>query len=643
MADYNIKNIYEGGANSFSGLKENDPDAIYTGYSIPAGELGTPTNPMVANQIEELNKTLNQGVIPIEIGAIDPKVFDTIPKQHFTEMRRMAELTGAKISVHAPVIGIEPSGLDPQGREEWSEQSRRAIEEQLKTVVDKTIHVDKNGGVPITIHASNIPLAEWEKRDGEIVKIKDMVVDRETGQLSMARLSDMYRPNMTDPEEKDLLKITERLNDKMTPDQAIESMNASQWRNSVLTATMGLEKADEILREAYPAGKDIFNIFKAQEELERENKRKIEKGKQPLEKTEKEISFDHITPEQREVYMRIKAAEEQVSDSQLKIHSLFDKAYKYGDDEEKRKLAKIANNFSQIIRSEEGHFNMPMQTQAMRRLVKELSEEAPEQFKSATEFATEKSAETFANVAMHSYEKGKENKMAPSVISIENIYQGLGFARGEDMKNLIVKSRENFVKEFVNKKKGNEKEGGEMAEKIIGMTFDVGHLNMFKKSGFNDKDLVAEADKVKEYVKHIHITDNFGYDDSHLAPGMGNVPMKDLLKALKAGDSKARKIVEAGGFIPQFKSPAFSYNLEGMGSSMFKDGETSSYWGQSYFGADGSSSASFQRGYFGGYGGMIPQLSYETFGAGFAQLPAELGGQRQGGGQGGRMSGRPME
>jgi len=49
----------------------------------------------------------------------------------------------------------------------------------------------------------------------------------------------------------------------------------------------------------------------------------------------------------------------------------------------------------------------------------------------------------------------------------------------------------------------------------------------------------------------------------------------------------------------------------------------------------------FYQGYFGVYGQMLPQVNYETFGAGFSQLPAELGGQRQAAGS--RMSGRPME
>jgi hypothetical protein len=57
------------------------------------------------------------------------------------------------------------------------------------------------------------------------------------------------------------------------------------------------------------------------------------------------------------------------------------------------------------------------------------------------------------------------------------------------------------------------------------------------------------------------------------------------------------------------------------------------YWNQA---------AGLQEGYFSGYGQMLPQINYETFGAGFSQLPQELGGQIPGA-KGSRMSGRPLE
>jgi len=45
--------------------------------------------------------------------------------------------------------------------------------------------------------------------------------------------------------------------------------------------------------------------------------------------------------------------------------------------------------------------------------------------------------------------------------------------------------------------------------------------------------------------------------------------------------------------------------------------------------------------YFAGYGETLPQVHFQTFGAGFSGLPMELGGQITGGSS--RVTGRPME
>ena len=59
------------------------------------------------------------------------------------------------------------------------------------------------------------------------------------------------------------------------------------------------------------------------------------------------------------------------------------------------------------------------------------------------------------------------------------------------------------------------------------------------------------------------------------------------------------------------------------------------YWNQT---ADKSGAGR----YFAGYG-TNPDIHHTYFGAGFSNLPFELGGQRGGGGEGNRMSGRGME
>ena len=114
--------------------------------------------------------------------------------------------------------------------------------------------------------------------------------------------------------------------------------------------------------------------------------------------------------------------------------------------------------------------------------------------------------------------------------------------------------------------------------------------------------------------------------------GMGNVPMKEIMEKLGEKGFEAKKIIEAGDWWQHFKTAPVQETFEAFGSPVYGM-KMGPYWNQSQ---------GLQQGYFGGYGAMLPQVNYETFGAGFSQLPAELGGQRMGG-RGSRMSGRGME
>ena len=115
---------------------------------------------------------------------------------------------------------------------------------------------------------------------------------------------------------------------------------------------------------------------------------------------------------------------------------------------------------------------------------------------------------------------------------------------------------------------------------------------------------------------------------------MGNVPFKALLEELeKAGTLKdTLKIVEAPGWPQHFGSSPLPITYAGMGAPISKE-EGSPTWAQS---------PGLYQGYFGGFGQMLPQINYQTFGAGFSTLPQELGGALPGQ-QGSRFGGTPME
>jgi sugar phosphate isomerase/epimerase len=79
----------------------------------------------------------------------------------------------------------------------------------------------------------------------------------------------------------------------------------------------------------------------------------------------------------------------------------------------------------------------------------------------------------------------------------------------------------------------SESDAKKKAQEIIGVTFDLGHANINKKYGFTDKDIIKEAEALAKNVKHVHLADNFGYNDSHLPPGMGNVATRKFRKIRK--------------------------------------------------------------------------------------------------------------
>ncbi|MEN7982067.1 MAG: TIM barrel protein [Nanoarchaeota archaeon] len=637
MVNYTIENIYQGGTDSF---KPSYGD-VFTGYRVAASELGMTTDPRTANQLQGLSQSLNQGAIPIEVGVLQPETFDTIPKQHFKEMRRMAQLTGAKLSLHAPLI--EPSGMGEQG---WTLAGQKLAERQLTDAVIKSAELDKDGNVPITIHSAGIPGAEYKITPEGKKVAKLVIVDRESGKpVQVLEEETLYYPHkmMEDP-KPEVIELHKEINKKFnqglitkeeairllpkeprkvipleqgevkSPERKLEIMNHSQWSNQVSQLIFNKERADEILLKNQAQIIDILPEYM--------------EGK--LRKRE---VFDKLDSIKQQAVRSLENADEYLQDNQLHVEALFQKAYKYGTEEDRKKLKEISLQFQENLEKDVSPFG---QSKAVHHLLIDMKNKVqPQMFIPVEKFAIDKSSETFANVAFNAYDKLGDK--AP-IISIENMFPGMAFALKQEgegglpgMNELIMKSKEQFV-DLAIKKGISENEAKKQADRMIGMTLDVGHLNIAKKHGLKDEDLRKEVEAIAKHVKHVHITDNFGYSDSHLPPGMGNVPIKDIMQELEKQGFSGRKILETGGWFEHFKTSPYALSLEAMGSPIYAM-DMAPYWNQAL---------GLQQGYSGGFGMMLPSTHYQTFGSGFSQLPTELGGQ-VGGGQGSRMSGQPME
>src|SRR3990167_9402382 len=97
---------------------------------VPQYALGAPTSPQTANQIAEATSRLNAGVLGVDISMVNPEILEQIPKQHFKEIDRLIKLTGARATMHDPIVDL--AGFKQQGREKQEKKMKTRSSSLLK-------------------------------------------------------------------------------------------------------------------------------------------------------------------------------------------------------------------------------------------------------------------------------------------------------------------------------------------------------------------------------------------------------------------------------------------------------------------------------------------------------------------------------
>ncbi|MBT3405007.1 hypothetical protein HN832_03735 [archaeon] len=562
------------------------------GYSVDAKTIGMATDPRTANAIKEVNKQVSSGTTAIEVSTVSPEIFDSMPQEQLKEIKRMSDLTGVDITFHAPLV--DASGLTKEG---FTEAGREQAERQMVATIDRAQVLNKNGNMPITFHSAvQLPgaLVEPGKEEEET-----LVINSETGSLNRVPLKKRHFPG-----EKEV----------RDPETEIKHMNKDSWterlRNLSYYAQMGNEsinrsKYSELMRQQAP------EEFEKDENL-KEAKTTFERG----------MTF--------------------LDSSYRDVQNMFDTAYRSvldnNNEDEKKILDQLKNdiqkNAEQIAKDPNSQENLMLRKKVIDDSINTLQKITPETIKPLRGYALNKSTETFSNVALETWKKYKDKS---PIISIENPPAGTAaFSTGKELKELVTQSKQEFVEKAVQQNLMSESDAKKQADKMLGVTLDVGHMNMLRKHGYSEAQLLEETEAVAPLTKHVHLSDNFGFEHTELPMGMGNVPIKEILQKLGEKGYEGKKIVEAGNwwqhFSDQGKVSPLQPTLGALGTPMYTGGGGPS-WGDA---------SNLYQGYSSGFGMMLPQINYNTFGAGFSKLPAELGGQVQGG-QGSRLGGTPME
>ncbi len=614
-----------------------DSKYYFSSEKLQAGLIGATASPQTPNQIGELTSRLNQGLKVVEIGAMNQRLLDQVPLKHFTEMKRLNKLTGAEATLHAPIQDLDLAGFTQQG---WNEYERKESVEKLKSVIDRAHLLNENGNTPVTVHAGGFPAQKWQKeglyKGGEIEekskplqdqKSEMIIVNQDTGQMQSVR----YR-------EKDYISGRKVA---WTPEYSMENLNRTSWDDEKLRIMQWKKEMNEV--------QDRFNNLNMQklELLKSAEGKKLLTEKEMMElaalNSEEERvhnyrgeTYTHIRSLAEDMYNRYRKFKTDESEVEKKQHEHMFKEVIGRIDEDEKGVEKIRDELAknnEKFRKAQSENEIKKSINERKELIKKFDDvsygqseviaraieelPAPKTWISVDQFAKEKVSSSITEAALYAYKKYGEK--AP-IISMENVYPEFPLSRAESLRETIELAKKNFTESL--KKDVGEKKAEEIANKIIGVTWDVGHIYMLKKYGYSDEDIKEEAKKISKHVSHIHLTDNFGFEDSHLPPGEGAVNIKEQLKEIEDSMSEEKKrniktIVEAGEFVANFKEVPHLYALSHLGSPLYSEnlGPT---WEEVW---------ETQGHYMSGFGEIMPQKYFDLYGApGFSQLPSSLGG-----------------
>ena len=268
---------------------------------------------------------------------------------------------------------------------------------------------------------------------------------------------------------------------------------------------------------------------------------------------------------------------------------------------------------SEIIKLQLDHANRTI-SQSKEASSAQLSqaEEAMETMRhvqSAETYAKKEAYEAYAEAGLSAMYKSDQLERKgyikkPLAIAMENLFPESFGAHPDELIDLVENSRRKMEHRLIKEKGLSKEEAQRKAETHITATFDTGHFNMWRKYWVGDeKKTIEDNDKDfnkwalskvqelanKKIVGHLHIVDNYGYQDEHLAPGQGNTPIKEMIEIFRKAGYKGEMIVEPGadyttdssGFQSVMKT--WSYLGSGVHGGGW-GGEPSKGWGQVQYG-----------------------------------------------------------
>lgn len=580
-------------------------DRDYKGHSTdakPLAELSIKnigiSAPPMSDQLQALKSRIYQGASKVELGFTGSGKGSmsgqrTTPGMYSSEdrqaMRELADFNEINLTTHAS-FSIPPlSGLNMQ-QGEFSDQQRESTLHEIERAIDFAADTARGGA--IVVHTGEFPRAISDSFKGEGFKgypgedkqgTKYMVDDRTGKFVSSIRKDQIqYEPLYKTAESEGKVGTTDKEGHVFKKEDWID-INGN-WINPKKTKDLFNRvpewNEDETNFKTVARNWDYY-VKKSKEWNEEHSNGKIRTPEEMWIRTQVE---NQILQARGSSLFHAQRYEEhrETRDAAMQALEFYEQLEKGMPEEEKWKLLRqkqfdygrlqglvppkdmMPSDFLRsVIKDHENNMRYIHESSAAADAQAATQLEMLNNLKTVEDYGTEKAADTIARAAQFAYVKTKELEKRgelkkPLFVSPENIDPHMFGGHPQELKKLIIQSRAAFVEQ--NKQRFGESKAKELANTHIKATFDVGHANVWRKFYEGDpRKSIAENDKmfkkwvidqVKDLNKsniigHIHVSDNFGWDDEHVTPGFGKAPIKEFIDEMaKAGIKDV--IVEPG-------------------------------------------------------------------------------------------------
>jgi len=590
MTIFNVDyfNTLDRGYYSTKTMNEAKSNGTYSGQDFPEGnpvetkltamEIGTTMAPDTY-PVQELQAKIRQGAAKLEIAfsgagksgfggrGATPEVLGRREREEF---RELAKINNVSVSTHATFGKQGLSGLTQQG---FSDEEAQKTLKEINKAIEFAATATQGGAVvfhagewqrPIMDAGVKNPdkVSEAERKfkeyDTEYTKAPIYLADEKTGAIqALNREMKFYFPE----EEKD----------PKTGMTFIKKGGDGKY----IIKELDFDKAVDHIRKKHSDVKDFDKksnaeviMYGLREQQLRESEGTAARFSEGLEDTKKALQkiSEQIKMEER-IWNSTPESERWrlMEQEQPKF---------YGDNlrEQVSKVEFLKTQEKKLQQQLVGsQSTVASALEQQQKIISEMN-----RFKPIEEVGIKKTADTLAKAgikAMMETEAHKKELKEAIYIAPENLFPDFYGSHADEMIRIVEESRKDMVKKLLLRGNISEQEAKQKAETHIKATLDTGHLNEWRQhyKGTEKEFKKWYLDQVQKMVDkkilgHVHLTDNWGYDDEHLTPGQGNTPNKEVFAMLEKAGFKDF-ITEVGSFnantilpdtLAEFGSPVYA-------------------------------------------------------------------------------------